>query len=185
MKMIPLTHLDVLDSETGQINVVVETPRGSRNKMKYDPERNVFLLHRVLPLGSVFPLDFGFAPSTAAEDGDPLDILVLMDDPAFPGNLVQARIIGAIMANQTEKGKTTRNDRLIAVAGLCQEYEKVRELGDLNESVVAQIEHFFISYNELAGKKFEPIGRSDAKQARKLLDEAAERHKPKRQERQR
>jgi inorganic pyrophosphatase len=177
MKQVPLTDLEVVDEETGQINVVIETPRGSRNKMKYDPERNLFLLHRVLPAGSVFPLDFGFVPSTAAEDGDPLDILVLMDDPIYPGNLVPARIIGAIQANQTEKGKTVRNDRLIAIAGLCPEFENVHELDDLNDNVVSQIEHFFINYNELAGRKFEPIGRADSKQARALLDEAAKRYK--------
>ena len=123
----------------------------------------------------VFPQDFGFIPSTLGPDGDPMDVLVLMDEPTFPGNLVRARLIGVIEAEQTEDGKTLRNDRLIAVASECQDYQNVKELDDLDKNLVAQIEHFFVSYNQMAGKKFKPIGRPDAKQAGKILVEGRKR----------
>src|SRR5438876_43986 len=100
----------------GELNVVIETPQGSRNKFTFDEELCLFKLGGVLPLGAAFPFDFGFLPDTMGQDGDPLDVLVLMDEPAFPGCLVPARLIGVIEAEQTEKGKTERNDRLIAVA---------------------------------------------------------------------
>jgi inorganic pyrophosphatase len=78
----------------GKIQVVIETPKGSRNKYSFDPEIRIFPLKKVLPAGMTFPYDFGFGPSTKAEDGDPTDILVLMDEPAFPGCLLKCRIIG-------------------------------------------------------------------------------------------
>src|SRR4051794_14166126 len=83
--MPPLTRLDVQDPKSGDLNVVIDTPKGSRNKFKYDEELGLFKLRKVLPLGAVFPFDFGFLPSTRGADGDPLDVLVLMDEPAFAG----------------------------------------------------------------------------------------------------
>lgn len=170
MKPIPLSELDTLAPTTGEVNIIIETPRGCRNKLKYDAERGLFLLHKVLPAGAVFPYDFGFFPSTAGEDGDPLDALVLMDEPAFPGVLVQARLIGCIEAEQKEKTSTFRNDRLIAVASVCHAWSEIRELSDLNTNLVNQIEHFFISYNETEGREFKPLGRGNAKKAQQLLD---------------
>ncbi len=118
MKKAPaLDRIDAIDSETGCVNVVIETPKGSRNKYAYDGELAVFTLGGVLPAGAVFPFDFGFVPSTLGEDGDPLDVLLLLDESVPPGCLVKARLIGAIEAKQTEPdGKQMRNDRLLAVA---------------------------------------------------------------------
>ncbi len=175
MKLVLLSELETFDAETGDINVIIETPRGSRNKFKYDAKRDLFSLHKVLPAGAVFPQDFGFIPSTLGADGDPMDVLVLMDEPVYPGNLITARLIGVIEAEQTDDGKLLRNDRLIAVASLCQDYQNVKELDDLDKNLVTQIEHFFISYNQIAGKKFKPIGRPNAKQAMKLLEEGRKR----------
>src|SRR5258708_20464997 len=80
------------DEEDGDlIQVIIETPKGSRNKYAFDPEQKVFELKKVLPAGMAFPYDFGFIPSTRAEDGDPTDVLVLMDEPAFPGCLLKCR----------------------------------------------------------------------------------------------
>ena len=84
------------------------------NKFKYEEHVGLFRLSKVLPLGASFPYDLGFVPSTRADDGDALDVLVLMDAPAFTGCLVTVRMLGVIEAEQTEKGKTVRNDRLIA-----------------------------------------------------------------------
>ena len=98
------------------VMVVIETPKGSPNKLAFEPRYGTFVLKGVLPAGAVFPFDFGFVPSTRAEDGDPLDVLVLMDAPVFPGCIVPSRLVGVIEAEQTEDGKTERNDRLLAVA---------------------------------------------------------------------
>jgi hypothetical protein len=89
--------------------------RGCRNKFAYDPEQSIFALKKVLPAGMVFPYDFGFLPSTLAPDGDPIDVLLLMDEPAFPGCAVKARLVGVIEGERVDGKTTTRNDRLVAV----------------------------------------------------------------------
>ena len=128
-----------------------------------------------------FPFDFGFIPSTAGDDGDPLDVLVLMDEPVPAGTVVPSRLIGVIEAVQTEKdGETEKNHRLIAVSEACQLFAEVRKLTDLPDAVTSQIEHFFISYNEQAGKKFEPRGRSGRKRAEKILADGRRRGRRKR-----
>ena len=98
----PYSRLPARDAETKEWNVVIETPKGHRTKYKYRGRRGRLHLSGVLPAGAVFPFDFGFIPATLGEDGDPLDVLVLMDEPAFPGCLVPARLIGVIEADQTE-----------------------------------------------------------------------------------
>jgi inorganic pyrophosphatase len=95
--------------------VVVDTPKGSRNKYKLDERDGQWRLSKVLPQGMSFPYDFGFVPSTRGEDGDPVDVLILADEPSFPGCVVAARLIGVLEAEQTEGRKTVRNDRLVAV----------------------------------------------------------------------
>jgi len=123
----------------------------------------------VLPLGAVFPFDFGFIPSTRGEDGDPLDVLVLMEEPAFCGCLISARLLGAIEARQKEKGKTERNDRLIATAELKERQNEILSLEELNPQLLDQIEHFFVSYNAAFGKQFTPARRVGPAAARKLI----------------
>jgi inorganic pyrophosphatase len=98
------------------IIVVVETPRGNHNKYKYDGHTGRIKLSKVMPEGMMFPYDFGFFPETKTEDGDPLDVLILSDEPTFPGCQIDCRLIGVIKAEQAEQGKQSRNDRLIAVA---------------------------------------------------------------------
>ncbi|HZH34710.1 MAG TPA: inorganic diphosphatase, partial [Pyrinomonadaceae bacterium] len=138
-------NLNVFEGET--LNVIIETPKGSRNKYTFDEKLGLFKLGGVLPLGANFPFDFGFIPSTTGGDNDPLDVLLLMDEPAFAGCLVESRLLGVIEAEQTEDGKTERNDRLIAVAENSRNHKNVRSLEDLNENAIGEIEHFFISYN--------------------------------------
>ena len=123
-------------------------------------------------MGSVFPFDFGYVPSTQGGDGDPLDVLILMDEPAFTGCLVAAKLIGVIEANQTEDEVTTRNDRLIAVAADSRNHSHIRILGDLNTNLVHEIEQFFVSYNQTKGKKFEIIGRLGPDRATALIKTA-------------
>lgn len=154
------------------VNIVIETPKGCRNKYAFDEGLKAFKLKKILPVGAVFPFDFGFIPGTKGEDGDPLDVLVIMDEPAYPGCVIECRIIGALKAKQSEKKKMEENDRLIAVSVVSQSYNNVKELEDINKNVLSQIEHFFVSYNEQEKKKFEPQGWCDAKAALKLIDKA-------------
>src|SRR5947209_2190098 len=117
----PFAHLPATSGESPRdVHAIVDTPQGSRHKYKYDEALSVFKLERVLGAGLVFPFNFGYIPSTLGEDGDPLDVLLLMDEPVFVGCLVVARLIGVIEAKQVEAGasRAERNDRLVAVA--CQ-----------------------------------------------------------------
>lgn len=173
----PYARLRAYDGKSDRLNVIIETPKGNRNKFDYDEELGLFKLGGVLPAGAVFPYDFGFIPSTLGEDGDPLDVLVLMDETAFTGCLVPSRLIGVIEAEQTEQGKTTRNDRLIAVVSNSRNHQDVRELDDIGGNLVDEIEHFFVSYNDAKGKTFTPLGRSGAERAKKLVEEGMERLK--------
>lgn len=171
-----LTELPAFDPATGELNAVIETPRGGRNKYKFDPDNGLFRFRKVLPLGMVYPFDFGFVPSTMGEDGDPLDILVLMDEPSFCGCVVSARLLGVIEAEQTEDGETVRNDRLIGAAeshGAAetqQLYVRARSLEQLEPRTLDEIEHFFISYNQVEGKIFRPLRRAGPEIALKLVE---------------
>ena len=168
----PVADLPAFDPETGTLNAVVETPKGRRNKFKFDEKRGLFVLGKVLPAGAVFPFDFGFVPSTKGGDGDPLDVLVLMDEPAFPGCLVPSRLVGVIEAEQTEEGETVRNDRLLAVADESNAYRDVRSIGQLSAALLDEIEHFFTSYQEIEGHVFRPTGRFGPDRARRLVEDA-------------
>jgi inorganic pyrophosphatase len=163
-------RLSALEADSGELNVIIETPKGSRNKFNYDDEHDLFKLGGVLPAGAVFPFDFGFLPNTLGGDGDPLDVLVLMEESAFAGCLVASRLIGVIEAEQTEEdGEITRNDRLIAVAANSRSHGDVTSLEDLNANLVKEIEHFFVSYNEIKGKRFRPLGRFGPERAARLV----------------
>jgi inorganic pyrophosphatase len=166
-----IVDIPAFDSKR-QLNVIIETVQGSRNKYKYDPELNCMKLSHVLTEGAVFPFDFGFIPSTSGEDKDPLDVLVLIDAPAFPGCLIQCKLIGAITAEQTKDRKTIRNDRLVAVALESQRYKKVKSLKDLDSDLIDQVEHFFISYNIPRKRKFKIIRRLGPEAAFKLIQKS-------------
>jgi len=169
----PSATLPAFDPESGDLNAVVETIKGSRNKFAYDEALGLFRLKGVLPAGASFPFDFGFVPSTKGGDGDPLDVLVLMDEPAFAGCLVPARLIGVITARQTERDGTVEdNHRLVAVASDSHTHEGVRRLGDLRANLVDEIEHFFVSYNQARGKIFTPTGRKGPQAAHTIVQQA-------------
>ena len=155
-------HLGTLPTfgTDGTLTIVIETPKGSTNKLTFVPEEGYFELGAPLPLGAMFPFDFGFVPGTVGGDGDPLDVLLLLEGGVYPGVVVHGRLIGVIEAEQTERdGKRTRNDRLIAVAGKSRLHQRVASLVDLPVALLDEIEHFFASYNEIRGKRFEPLRR--------------------------
>ena len=165
-------HLPPLDPRHGTLRVVVETPRGSRNKYAYDPVAKALRLSRVLPAGMAFPFDFGFLPQTRAPDGDPLDVVVLLDEPVVPGCVVESRLLGVIEAEQTENGHTTRNDRLVAAACLAAPWADARTLADLPAAVLEPISRFFVDYHERQRRTFQPLGHRGPEIGRQLLDAA-------------
>lgn len=154
------------------INAVIETPQGSRNKYVYDEATGGYKLKRALPAGLIFPFDFGFIPSTIAEDGDPMDVLVLTDAPTFSGCIVECKVIGIIKVEQEKHGHDVRNDRVIAVQLQSREYASVEKLQDLEEGLLKEIIHFFASYNNISEDKFKPIGNDGAKEAIKLIEQS-------------
>jgi inorganic pyrophosphatase len=126
------TKLKPIDKDKRLLQVIIETPAGSRNKFAFDPDQGIFALKKVLPAGMVFPYDFGFLPQTKAPDGDPIDVLLLMDEPAFPGCAVKARLVGVIEGEQLDGKDRIRNDRLVAVAEANHMYANIREFAHLN-----------------------------------------------------
>src|SRR6266550_1709016 len=143
-----------LDTKKCLCRAIIETPKGYRNKFDFDPDSGLFTLGGLLPEGMMFPFDFGFIPSTLGEDGDPLDIMVLMDAPAHVGCLIDVRLIGVIKAEQTEHGKTESNDRLLGVAIHSYDHQDLESISDVSKTLLDQLEAFFTSYNKQRGKKF-------------------------------
>jgi inorganic pyrophosphatase len=153
--MSDLSRLDPqLDGEAATCRVIIETPKGGRGKMTYDPESGAFALKRLLPDGMSFPLDFGFVPGTRAQDGDPIDVLVLNDEPAAVGTLMSVRLIGVIEAEQTEDGETVRNDRLLAVASVSHLFAGITVAEDLGPQFLKHLTAFWENYNALRGASF-------------------------------
>jgi len=168
--MANLNHLPhKLNLKKGTCRAIIDTPKGSRNKFKYDPDSRLFMLGGLLPEGMMFPFDFGFVPSTLAEDGDPVDIMVLLDAPAHVGCLIEVRILGVIEAKQTENGKTGRNDRLLGAAIHSYGNQDLRSIADVRRVLLDQVEAFFVSYNKQRGKVFKITSTSGPTQAMKLL----------------
>jgi inorganic pyrophosphatase len=164
------SNLKPLDTDDKKmLRVVIETPKGSRNKFAFDPKQHIFELKKVLPSGMAFPYDFGFVPSTKADDGDPVDVLVLMDEPAFPGCVLTCRPIGVIEGEQGEKKKKERNDRIIAVEQDAHSWSDVKTIDDLDKKFGRELEEFFVNYHRLSGQKYRVLGLKGPDQARKLV----------------
>lgn len=156
--------------EPDLVNVIIETPKGCRNKYDYKPTQDLFELSKVLPAGTVFPLDFGFIPGTMAADGDPLDILVISDIPGSTGCLLRCRVVGVLEAVQTERdGSEERNDRILAVQDASLDHSMIKTIKDIDKHLISELEHFFIYYNEMAGKKFKMVGVKGPKAAHRLI----------------
>ena len=172
-----LSKLKPFDRKSGNLNVVIDTPKGSRNKYAFDFKIDAYKLKAVLPHGSVFPFDFGSIPGTVADDGDPLDVLVLMDEPVFIGCLIETRLLGVIEAEQTQDGQTERNDRLIAVAAESHTNGTLKSLEKLDSKLLDEIEHFFVSYNDARGKKFKPRARKGPAAAERLIKSQTKKRK--------
>ena len=166
------SRLQSLDEDHKNIiQVVIETPKGSRNKYAFDAEQKVFELKKVLPAGMTFPYDFGFIPRTKGGDGDPVDVLVLMDEPAFPGVVVKCRLVGIIEGEQFNKKEKERNDRVVAVASPNHSFADIQHIDDLGKLFLQELEDFFVNYHELSEEQYRVIDVRGPGQARKRIEE--------------
>src|SRR5438270_11461970 len=151
------------------VNIVIETPRGGRAKMKYDEDAGVFRFEKLLPLGQAFPFDFGFLPSTEGGDGDPLDVLLIGEEPVPVGCVVLGKIVGVLEGKQSENGNTERNDRIIAIPVEGKSRKPMMPVPHVDKELTKAITEFFVSYNALQGKKFVPLGMHGRKRALQLV----------------
>jgi inorganic pyrophosphatase len=141
-----MSAMDAGSGEPGEaLDVVIEIPRGSRNKYEYDHERHIIRLDRRLFSATVYPTDYGFVPDTLAEDGDPLDVMVLLEDPTFPGCWVEVRAVGVFWM-EDEKGPDAK---ILCVPSHDPVYDDVHDLADLPPRLLDEIEHFFEVYKML------------------------------------
>lgn len=143
------------------VNILVETPAGSRTKYAWDPEREVFEARKVLPLGLSFPFDFGFIAGTKASDGDPLDACILADAPLAMGSLVECRVLGAFCV----KTDGERNDRIVVVPRIALRGADWKDLTEIGGTWCQEIGDFLRSYVERDGRTYEQVevvGRRDA-----------------------
>jgi inorganic pyrophosphatase len=163
-------RLKPFDSENNHLlRVVIETPKGSRNKFAFNSEDHIYELKKVLPAGMTFPYDFGFAPSTKADDGDPVDVLVLMDEPAFAGCVLTCRLIGVIEGEQGDKKKKVRNDRIVGVEKDAHSWADIKTIDDLGKQFCRELEEFFVNYHKLSGEQYRVLGIKGPGQARRLV----------------
>lgn len=149
----------------GLVNVLIEIPGGSKNKYEFDKELNALCLDRVLYSSVAYPYDYGFIPNTLADDGDPLDGMVLMDQPTFPGCVITARPIG--MLEMIDGGD--RDEKLLCVPAKDPRYSLVTTLNDIAEHRLAEISEFFKTYKNLEKKVTEILGWKDVNAVNTLI----------------
>lgn len=167
-----LSHLPARHGQA--VNVIVESPKGSSAKFKYDLNVEVIVLSRPLPAGTTYPHDWGFIPSTRASDGDPLDAMVLWDGVSYPGIVIPCRLLGALQVEQKslETGARERNDRVVAVPMKAPDLEDLRTIFDVTDRRRAELERFFVNVVAFEGKDLKILGWSGPDEAEALLDEA-------------
>lgn len=152
------------------MDIIIETPKGSAVKYKYDEDRRLFRFKKTLPAGMVFPFDFGFIPGTRGDDGDPIDVMVLSEFQGFPGCIMDCRIVGCIQAEQSAGDEKVRNDRFLAVIEQSGVFENVISIEDIPSTIISEIESFFINYLKGEGKELKLLGNLNAAQAIILLN---------------
>jgi inorganic pyrophosphatase len=152
------------------MDIIIETPKGSRQKYVFDKELRLFRLKKVLAPGLVFPFDFGFIPGTKGEDGDPLDILVLSEYQGFPGCIMDVRMVGCLQAKQIVGSNTTRNDRYIGILEQSSDYDRITSLEELPDQLIESIKLFFSTYLQAEGKSIKWEANLNARQAMDRLN---------------
>ena len=167
------TRLPIGEKAPHRINAVIEIPKDSVNKYEYDKQLHVFKLDRTLFSPVHYPGDYGFIPCTLGQDGDPLDVLVLVEAPSFPGCLIEVRPIGVLQ--MVDQGK--KDEKILAVAESDPLYKDVHDYSQVFSHTMRGIEHFFAIYKNLEGKKTEMAGWGDGDTARKIVMEGHKRFK--------
>lgn len=162
-----------LDRGALTCRAIIETAAGSRAKYKFAEDLGAFELNKLLPASLSFPMNFGFVPSTLAGDGDPLDVLVLNEVPLEMGCIARVRLIGAMTAEQSQKGKTVRNDRLIARLEEGTRYSSVEQVEQLGRAFTDELERFFTTLNELRGRRFQVLSVEGPEKAADLIELAS------------
>ena len=157
---------------TDLLNTVVETPFGTTVKLKYDDAAGVFRAHKAMPIGFEFPLNFGFVPGTAAQDGDPLDVLLLSSHGIPVGTVVPGRILSVLEAEQTEKKVKNRNDRVIAIPWDMVSHGPMLPKLSFDPALKHAIAMFFRKYNEAQGKGFRPLRFTSARRGIQIVRKA-------------
>jgi inorganic pyrophosphatase len=159
-------------SKQGAFRVVVESPGGSRVKLKYDSEVRAFVFSRPLSSGLCYPCDWGFIPGTTAPDGDPLDAMVFSDLSTFPGVIIECRALGVIRLKQNRKhgGGRERNDRLIAIPIKMPRFATFQKPTDLPLRWRREIEQFFVAATRLENKAAEILGWAGAAEGERIVD---------------
>jgi inorganic pyrophosphatase len=164
--------LPVGDGAPDEVNAVIEIPRGQTNKYEYDKQLHVFRLDRNLYSPVHYPGDYGFIPSTLSDDGDPLDVLVLVDAPSFTGCVMSVRSVG--MLEMIDQGKA--DEKVLAVGVNNPIYKNVKDYSELYPHILLEIEHFFSIYKELEAKTTRIVGWQDAERSREMISECQERY---------
>src|SRR3989338_5854326 len=161
-----LKDLDAGKKAPDEINVVVEIPKGSRNKYEYDKENGVFILDRVLRSPFHYVGDYGFVPRTLCGDGDPLDVIVLMDQPSFPGCVITARPV-AMLIMKDEKGT---DEKILAVPADDSRYDEMVSMTTVPAHILKEIAHFFEQYKALEKGKWAKVeGWKNVEETKKLI----------------
>jgi len=169
--MLDYAKLPIGSKAPDRVNAVIEIPQGSVHKYEFDKELHVFRLDRTLYSPVHYPGDYGFIPSTLGLDGDPLDVLVLVDSPSFSGCVMEVRPIGVL--RMVDQGK--QDEKLLAVVENDPVYREINDCSQVFPHLLREIEHFFSIYKNLEGKKTELAGWASAKVARRLIVESQKR----------
>jgi inorganic pyrophosphatase len=159
------------------VNAVVEIPKGRRSKFEIDKKTGLIRLDRYLYSSSHYPGDYGFIPQTLAEDGDALDILVMVNEPTFSGCLIEARVIG--LFRMRDRG--VNDFKILGVPNTDPLFAEYRNLRDAPSHFLREVEHFFATYKQLEGVTIETLGWATAQDAFAEVKASAERFRPQKQ----
>ena len=172
-----MPHFDSMTAfrDDGLLNVVVESPRGSTMKVKFDAASGLMMLSRPLPAGLAYPFDWGFVAGTRAADGDALDAMIVWDCTSYPGLLVPARLLGVLRVEQTSRstGRRERNDRTLVVPGTAARFGDLRSVEDVPKRTLAELEQFFTAAVAFEGKELALLGWGDAEEAHAIVRTSA------------
>jgi inorganic pyrophosphatase len=166
-------HLPPFFEKTRLVNIVIDTPKAAPFKLKFDEKAQVFRVHKAMPLGFVFPFNFGFLPSTRGGDGDPLDVLLLTDFNLPTGAVILGKLIAVLEAEQVDRKRKQRNDRLIAIPVEASLHEPMLPVVEFNGALKKAVSEFFVKYNEVQGRQFRPLRYTGDSRAIRIVRKAS------------